>query len=1023
MKNWLTQFLKKHAPWKRKTEIDSREDTEIGHFFTDVEHLRDLFKEYAAAPTLPKRMLVIHGVGGVGKSSLLRMFRLHCKSVNVPVALASGDEAKSALDVLTRWTEDLKTDSVAFPAFGKTHGHYREIQAKVDAQAKKAAGGRAADIAGKAASKTAEAAGGALAGAAIGSVIPGIGTAIGGALGGVLGGMGAEALVDWLRGFLTKPDIDLLLDPAKKLTNDFLADVAPAADKRRIVLMLDTFEQMTALDDWACDIAQRLHANALFVIAGRALPNWSRAWQSWMANAQVEELKPMTEDAMRELIRRYYATMRGGQPNPVQVEAIIRFARGLPMVVTSAVQLWVKYGVEDFQSVKAEIVANLVDRLVEGVPKELTPALEAAAVVRWFDQPILRAVTELADVRDVYNELRRFPFVRTRAEGLALHDAVREIIDENLRVQDSERHCELHERAAAYFEARLGKVTGDEAERLGLEQLYHRVLADEESGIKLFQETSEELARFGLTNRLRTFLNDVNTYPLDQENSRLWREYYNARLAYLEGRLTEAEKVYQDIGENEQVEPKLRAYALYDWGEVLARAERLLSNPQGAEHAIKIVQLSLSTIPLDTKTVSNYKTLSGIYEIQFAWPKAWAALNQLLQFHVERDDLWGQADAYFALQWQYHLVGDFKQMLAAQEAGNKAAASFLSRPFVRMKTLRTTIGWIEMGRYAEVERNFRETLRLLPELNTAEFESEIEVNLALALGVQGKFQEAYQRFENALAIRKEADDEFFRAYWETFWGRIFLQEGNFDEALSHLKLSLDLKLKFKVDLEIPETLNWLGILHELRQEWIQAEDYYRRSRDDYHVGRRYLEACALAGLLRVKYAHGQSESAVALFAEAENLAQQYEYNDHLASLNLIKGHLAWKDPGSPKGSGFDSALHFYRHALIYALRYNRFLLDEVLWGGDVATPLRPLIPFCVEQGEEGRRMLMALHDWWQTGANSIGAPRSDTISPIPENIPLLQAERIARQRELGDNSPQQTVVKRINAMLTTRHDG
>jgi len=52
----------------------------------------------------------------------------------------------------------------------------------------------------------------------------------------------------------------------------------------------------------------------------------------------------------------------------------------------------------------------------------------------------------------MYNELRHFPFVRTRVEGLALHDAVREIIDENLRLQDSERHCELHERAAAYFE-------------------------------------------------------------------------------------------------------------------------------------------------------------------------------------------------------------------------------------------------------------------------------------------------------------------------------------------------------------------------------------------------------------------------------------------------------------------------------------------------------------------------------------------------------------------------------------------
>ena len=345
----------------------------------------------------------------------------------------------------------------------------------------KTAGARAADIAGKAASKTAEAAGGALAGAAIGSVIPGIGTAIGGALGGVLGGMGAEALADWLRGFLTKPDIDLLLDPAKKLTDDFLADVAQAADKRRIVLMLDTFEQMTALDDWARDVAQRLHANALFVIAGRALPNWSRAWQSWMANAQVEELKPMTEDVMRDWCGDIIATMRGGEPDPAQVEAIIRFARGLPMVVTSAVQLWVKYGVEDFQ------IGQSRNRRQSRGPFDGGRAERVDSRARSGGNRALVRPTDsargdgLADVREVYNELRRFPFVRVRVEGLALHDAVREIMDENLRVQDSERHCELHERAAAYFEAHLIALSEDYHERIVVEWLYHLVQSGQES--------------------------------------------------------------------------------------------------------------------------------------------------------------------------------------------------------------------------------------------------------------------------------------------------------------------------------------------------------------------------------------------------------------------------------------------------------------------------------------------------------------------------------------------------------------
>ena len=136
--------------------------------------------------------------------------------------------------------------------------------------------------------------------------------------------------------------------------------------------------------------------------------------------------------------------MRGGEPDPQQVEAIIQFARGLPMVVTTAVQLWIKYPdrVGDLKAISPEVMADLVDRLVEGVPQELLPMLEAAAIMRWFDQSILRAVTGQADVRQIYNELRHFPFARSRVEGFALHDAVREIIDANLRVQDSERHCE-----------------------------------------------------------------------------------------------------------------------------------------------------------------------------------------------------------------------------------------------------------------------------------------------------------------------------------------------------------------------------------------------------------------------------------------------------------------------------------------------------------------------------------------------------------------------------------------------------
>jgi len=48
-----------------------------------------------------------------------------------------------------------------------------------------------------------------------------------------------------------------------------------------------------------------------------------------------------------------------------------------------------------------------------------------------------------------------------------------------------------------------------------------------------------------------------------------------------------------------------------------------------------------------------------------------------------------------------------------------------------------------------------------------------------------------------------------------------------------------------------------------------------------------------------------------------------------------------------------------------------------------------------------------------TGSNS----RANTISPISEGIPLLEAEQIACEREPGDGSTQRSVVEQIEAVL------
>jgi hypothetical protein len=132
---------------------------------------------------------------------------------------------------------------------------------------------------------------------------------------------------------------------------------------------------------------------------------------------------------------------------------------------------------------------------------------------------------------------------------------------------------------------------------------------------------------------------------------------------------------------------------------------------------------------------------------------------------------------------------------------------------------------------------------------------------------------------------------------------------------------------------------------------------------------------------------------------------------------LFQGHAAWDGFVHAWGDGLDAALHFYERALIYALRFNRYLLDELLGGRSQGSTLRAIIPHCLARGEQGSRMLAALRDWWGMGVNDVGISRPDTVSLIGEGISLVAGEHEARARERGDKEAQRSVIDRINRAL------
>ncbi len=248
------------------------------------------------------------------------------------------------------------------------------------------------------------------------------------------------------------------------------------------------------------------------------------------------------------------------------------------------------------------------------------------------------------------------------------------------------------------------------------------------------------------------------------------------------------------------------------------------------------------------------------------------------------------------------------------------------------------------------------------------------------------------------------------------YGIVCFKCGKLDKAKEYLAQAITAGQKIQTHLDVAPV--YLATVYEVQNDVEKAEYFYHFAYTEIHpLDRHYFECGALAGLVRVKHVQKDYEAIPPLWNEAKRLAEQYEYNDYFTSLFLTRAHITWEGLIPEWESGFGSALHYYQLTLIHALRFNRLLLDEALSGAEQSTPLRTIISHCLECGKEGQRMLIALRDWWQSGVNDIGIPRPDTISPIPEGLLLLEAERIARQREPGNGSSQKSAVEQINTVL------
>lgn len=232
-------------------------------------------------------------------------------------------------------------------------------------------------------------------------------------------------------------------------------------DDDRLVLVIDGYEQLAALDGWVRDdLLPRLPSSALTVIAARHPPDaaW-RADSGWRELLEVVSLRNLSGSHSREYLARCGV-------DPGLHDRVVRATHGHPLGLSLLADVVMRGGGQAVDPLPPDVVGALVERFVDAVPDERQRrALAVCALARRTTEALLRAALGDKQARDAFEWLRELSVVEPGPEGLAPHDLARDALDADLRWRDPDGYRVVFRRVRAHLARSVRDARGREQQR------------------------------------------------------------------------------------------------------------------------------------------------------------------------------------------------------------------------------------------------------------------------------------------------------------------------------------------------------------------------------------------------------------------------------------------------------------------------------------------------------------------------------------------------------------------------------
>ncbi|MFB6932757.1 tetratricopeptide repeat protein [Streptomyces chartreusis] len=410
----------------------------------------------------------IHGMAGVGKSSLLQELR-QVATQRQAITATLDETVNSVPEAMAAISAQFAAQGFELKALDKMLSTYR--QRRHEAELASAAAEPGAGAASPSAGSMAVAQAGLI---GLG-MVPGVG-----AFAGAVDPAQVAHQADRLRAAISPrlrdhDDVQLVLEPVKVLSPVFVTELNRLAGaKPWIVLFFDTYERTAPfLDAWLADVIVSGRygsppGNAVFALAGQHGPDPS-CWRDFTGYMTEYALDPFTESEVRQLL-----ASKGVVEEQV-VRDVLELSDCLPVLVKTLAE----HAHNDPGTV-SDPAATAVERFLWW---EQDPGLRKAALAcafpRRLDEDVFRAVVDAEAVAS-YTWLRGLPFASDRAGRVLYHDVVRKMMLRLQRTRSPHRWSARHEHLAqTYGQWRAEIADGRGPDELWADEVWRELRAEE----------------------------------------------------------------------------------------------------------------------------------------------------------------------------------------------------------------------------------------------------------------------------------------------------------------------------------------------------------------------------------------------------------------------------------------------------------------------------------------------------------------------------------------------------------------